>query len=116
MQSDPRLDKPLAAITALCELVAVYNHPLTSNDGVSGGGKPTSRPPGQQNCPWAVRQAERVLLQAKRELCAIVDAAQPRERKSGVVTRVGGVEVTVREQKVATHLVRKWGGIVVKRD
>jgi len=87
MTGDARLDNPMAKLYALCDAVACYNDPLTHAGNVGrSAGKPTSRAPGQQQCPGAVRSVERILLSAVKEVERTLNNATPRD--AGAVRRV----------------------------
>lgn len=81
MIDHPVLDKLHVRLTQLTELCVLANDPLT----ITGGGsksanKPESKSPGYQQCTKAVRDAERILARAVKDLEAAWNAANIRER------------------------------------
>jgi len=92
---DPRLDNPMARLSALCDIAACYNDPMTrggSNGRASG--KPSSREPGRQQCPGTIRAIERELLKAIKEVERQINNATP-HTSSGGITHMGGVDIRI---------------------
>ena len=82
IDDDPAIAKLHARLTQLVELCVRDNHPLTATGaGGKSPNKPESKPPGYQQCPAAVRAAERILTRAVKDLQAAYDAAKVRERR-----------------------------------
>jgi hypothetical protein len=55
LTGEPRFDLHHAAITALLELIAIDNDPMTATGSVGGPQGFESKTPGRQNAPAAVR-------------------------------------------------------------
>ena len=97
MTGDPRLDNPLATLSALCDVAACYNDPMTrggSNGRASG--KPSSREPGRQQCPGTIRAIERELLKAITEIERKLLNCTPKDAGTSVgIASMGGVDITI---------------------
>lgn len=97
MTGDPRLDNPMAQLSALCDIAACYNDPMTrggSNGRASG--KPSSREPGRQQCPGTVRAIERELLKAITEIERKINNSIPKDAgTSAGITSMGNVDITI---------------------
>ena len=98
MTGDPRLDNPLARLSALCDVAACYNDPMTrggSNGRASG--KPSSREPGRQQCPGTIRAIERILESAAEEIARKINNATPKDAGTSGhgITSMGGVDIRI---------------------
>jgi len=96
MTGDPRLDNPIARLSALCDVAACYNDPMTrggSNGRASG--KPSSREPGRQQCPGTIRAIERELLKAITEIERKINNATPKGAGTSEhgITSMGDIEI-----------------------
>ena len=95
MTGDPRLDNPLARLSALCDVAACYNDPMTrggSNGRASG--KPSSREPGRQQCPGTIRAIERELLKAITEVERKINNSTPKDAgTSAGIESMGGIVI-----------------------
>ena len=94
MLTDPRLRKVQAAIGHVMQTAEDYNSPLVTGERIGSAGKPGSKPPGQQQCPWVTDRVAEIMERAVASATAALDAANPRERHSAVHS-VGGREITV---------------------
>ena len=114
MTGDPRLDKPMTRLAALCDIAALYNDPMTRG-GSSGRapGKPSSREPGKQQCPGTIRAIERELLKAITEVERKINNSTPKDAGTSagiesmggiVIAAPNGVAVSRRETRIGAHL------------
>lgn len=111
MLTDPRITKPIARLTAICELAETFNDPLT-RAGHTVRSKPTSRPPGETQCDATVRDLERLLCAAVRDAERVLARANPRQPRPDVVVRVGGIVVDNRYGAKVEHLSAKLEGVL----
>lgn len=91
--SDPRLFAPLGVIMAACAKAELLNDSRTAVESVGGSGKPGSRPPGEQQCPWLVDHLANILDSTARKVEGAVMSAVPKERKPVPVRSMGGVPI-----------------------
>lgn len=93
MLDDPRLTGPHAALTAICHAVEVMNSPLvTGGSTTRSANAPSSKPPGRQQCPAAVRALQRILTKAAEDARVVYDNATPHIHIETEADSYGGIE------------------------
>lgn len=111
--ADPRIVRSLTKLCECAYTADLYNHPMTASEKI-GGGKPSSREPGAQQCTWLVGRVVRILENATASAEQAIAMSEPRARIS-VVHTVGGVAValTDEDKRRAARVVRQ---LVVKYE
>ena len=108
MLSDARLTAPIARIINAATLAETYNDPMTRTGTPVTRSKPGSRPPGETQCDYTVARIGEAMEKCARECERLLNNARIRQPRAVIVTRVGGV--VVREERIKSHLLGKYGG------
>lgn len=102
---DPGLIAAVALIIESAYLVDGKNWPLSSHDGTGRSGKPSSRPPGRQSCPDAVRKLRAIAREAADKLGQLAQRAdnvwmnvQDRDYVDRGITSMGNIDTRTPEE------------------